>query len=100
MNAQDLGPCCRCGGGQARNIMILPRRAPTPGTGWGCVVCGLPCDGAFAVLCDECAEACANGKEPLFVCDGFAVDKKRASYASLKGDVFYHDKAKHEADEA
>ena len=49
----DLGPCCCCGGTErVRDIVMLSRKAPVPGTGWGCVVCGLPNDGASYVCCD------------------------------------------------
>jgi hypothetical protein len=42
----DLGPCCGCRGkGGARNIVMLDRRAPIAGRGWGCAQCGLPADG-------------------------------------------------------
>lgn len=53
----DLGPCCRCGGEgtPARTIIMLPYKAPVPGTGWGCAQCGRPQHGALAVVCDVCA---------------------------------------------
>ena len=61
-----LGRCCACleegtEGNPVRNLMMLDRLAPTPGTGWGCFVCGLPLDGAVAVLCERCVEAEADG---------------------------------------
>ena len=47
----NLGPCCHCGRtDDVRTIVMLSRRGPMPGCGWGCVVCGLPLDGAIAVL--------------------------------------------------
>lgn len=54
----DLGPCCACGksGPTVRNLICLDTKAPVPGTGWGCVVCGLSSDGAMAVVCDGCLE--------------------------------------------
>jgi hypothetical protein len=54
----DLGSCCICGKEDetVRNLGMLSFRAPIPGTGWGCVQCGLPMDGAQVVICDECAE--------------------------------------------
>jgi hypothetical protein len=61
-----LGACCVCGGfNMVQNIVLLGRAAPRPGTGWGCVACGLPQDGAIAVMCDGC-----YGMEPRFVVDG------------------------------
>jgi hypothetical protein len=52
----DLGPCCMCGAPRPYAIVMLKRRAAVRGHGWGCVVCGLPADGAVAVLCDPCFE--------------------------------------------
>ena len=63
----NLGPCCVCERTEGvRNIVMLDKRAPIPGTGWGCVVCGLPPDGASAVLCDDCLE-----KPPRFACKDY-----------------------------
>ena len=54
---RSLGPCCQCECTDGvRNIFLLNRRGAIPGRGWGCVVCGLPPDGAVAVLCDACVE--------------------------------------------
>ena len=53
----DLGPCCCCGGAErVRNIVMLSPRASTR-DGWGCLVCGLPPDGASYVCCDRCLES-------------------------------------------
>jgi hypothetical protein len=55
-----LGPCCVCGGacpGEGAGILQLDLRCPTPGRGWGCLVCGLPADGAVAVVCAGCLPA-------------------------------------------
>lgn len=88
----DLGPCCVCGviGPTVRNIMMLDQRTPTPGSGWGCFVCGLPMDGAVAVLCDACTHS-----EIKFVCDGYPAEGKRVPVAELSADVFAHDMSKH-----
>ena len=51
----SLGPCCMCAG-DGVNIIMLDRRAVIPGHGWGCFICGLPRDGAVAVLCNGCAD--------------------------------------------
>ena len=88
----DLGHCCVCRQScpQVRNLLTLPRRAPVPGTGWGCVVCGLPPNGAVAVVCDACLE------QPLQeVCSGFEVQGERAAYASLAPEPFAHDRTRH-----
>jgi hypothetical protein len=52
----DLGPCCGCEVTTlgACNIVMLDKKAPVAGAGWGCLVCELPHDGAVAVLCDAC----------------------------------------------
>lgn len=51
-----FGSCCACGRAVAsvRNVVPLPKLAPVAGTGWGCEVCGLPLNGAVAVVCDNC----------------------------------------------
>lgn len=89
----DLGMCCACGQADptVRNIMMLPKRAPHPGTGWGCLVCGLPNDGAVAVVCDACLEA---KREITEVCSGFPAENRRAHVKSLI-EAFDHDMSKH-----
>lgn len=58
--------CCACRiVRQLHQVRELPEYAPEPGSGWGCVTCRLPNDGAQAALCDECA---ANGREPVDAC--------------------------------
>jgi hypothetical protein len=85
----DLGPCCCCGGTEdVRNLVSLPRKALVPGTGWGCVVCHLPGDGAIYVACDRCIE---EHRPPFLVCNGYPVKKGRASIAELSDEVFEHD---------
>lgn len=88
-----LGTCCACGqdGPTVRNIMMLDFRAPVPGTGWGCIVCDLPSDGAIAVLCDTCAE---NNAEIRDVCVGQPADNVRASIKTVQR-PFGHDLSKH-----
>jgi hypothetical protein len=48
--------CCACGEIKTtvRNIAFINQKAPVPGTGWSCVVCHLPPDGAIAMVCDDC----------------------------------------------
>lgn len=82
----DLGPCCNCGTRRGVvNIMMLDRRAPVAGCGWGCVVCGLPSDGAVAVLCDDCVD-----QEVRFVCEGYPSSGKRVPFNNLSPDKFAH----------
>jgi hypothetical protein len=70
--------------------MMLQRRAPVPGTGWSCVICKLPPDGAIAVMCDACV-----GKAPVRVCRGFPNRRERVAYEDLAPDVFEHDPMRH-----
>jgi len=82
----NLGPCCVCETTKkVRNIMMLHFKATVPGTGWGCVVCGLPDDGASAVVCDSCFE------EPLkYACKGYIASKERIPIEELT-EKFDHD---------
>lgn len=96
-NAPDdeiyLGTCCACGGSEnVRNIICLDRKGPTPGKGWGCLVCGLPPDGAVAVLCDECLE---QGTAIRFVCIGYPASDGRMPIEELSGEPFEHNLAYH-----
>lgn len=97
----DLGRRCIC---ETRtgvtNIVIIERRAPVAGTGWGCVVCGLPSDGAVAVLCDRCMELVHAGAVPIFVCRGYAGDDQRAPYTEVSREVFAHNDEAHRQYEA
>ena len=72
--------------------MTLERRAPTPGMGWGCAVCGLPADGAVAVLCDACLEV---GAEITTACDGYLGEGRRVPLRDLPPEPFRHDEAAH-----
>jgi hypothetical protein len=87
--APDLGPCCNCGSTEdVRNVLMLNHRAPVPGTGWGCVVCNLPHDGAVAVLCDSCAD---KGDPIRAVCVGYPKNGKRMPLDQLPQGDFEHD---------
>jgi hypothetical protein len=89
----DLGTCCAChkSGPTVRNVFLLHKLAPVPGTGWGCFQCGLPFDGADAVVCDACLESKAPILDAIY---GLAEDKKRVPYHTLTG-YFDHDMSKH-----
>jgi len=90
-----LGKCCVCEKEDetVRNIMMMHRRAPGPGGhGWGCCVCGLPPDGAIAVLCDDCLE---QKFDPRFVCEGYAYQNKRVPIENCPKGDFDHDLCKH-----
>jgi hypothetical protein len=92
----DLGSCCACrkAGPTVRNIVCLPVRAPVPGKGWGCFVCGLPSNGAVAVLCDTCLESGAPIRD---VCHGYPKENMRMSRESCI-EAFDHDPARHEGE--
>lgn len=92
-SAIDLGECCACGRTEnVRNVVMHNKRAPVPGTGWGCVVCSLPNDGAVSVICDLCLETNAKIKD---VCHGFPKAKSRRALASLSPEPFQHDMRYH-----
>lgn len=89
----DLGACCACGGSEnVRNIICLNRKGPTPGKGWGCFVCGLPQDGAVAVLCDDCLEW---GAKIRFVCIGYPASDGRMPIEELPDEPFEHNLTYH-----
>src|SRR5215813_9404216 len=94
--AMIYGPCCNCMKvGPLPNMILLPRRGPVPGHGWGCVVCGLPSDGAVAVLCNDCLGVIEN---PRYVCAGYAVEATRFPFDDLDPEPFEHDEALHADD--
>lgn len=92
-NPIHFGACCACGtaGPTVRNLLMLPYRAITPGQGWGCVQCGLPSDGAVAVVCDACL---ASGAPLIDVIDGWPAGQGRVPRARLTA-PFDHDPARH-----
>ena len=94
----DFGECCACLGRQnVRNLVMHPKRAPVPGTGWGCVVCGLLLDGAISVICDACAAA--GGGTIVAVCYGRVADNKRIAIDTLSPEPFDHDMQLHVEDD-
>jgi hypothetical protein len=92
----DLGGCCVCGkhGPSVRNIVMLDKRhpAPIPKSGcWGCFQCGLPSEGAVAVVCDRCLDAKRKLRE---ACIGPPGDNVRIAIELLTV-PFEHDISKH-----
>ena len=102
-----LGPCCICetevvmehNGPDAPlpAIVYLRKKAPIAGRGWGCLRCGLPKDGAIAVLCGPCADEYYAGRAELrFACRGYPCDG-RVPIGDLSGshehDLQYHPEA-------
>lgn len=97
MKLPSLGPCCICEKTKGvRNILQIHRKGPTPGKGWGCVVCGLPFDGAVAVLCDHCYELMRDGKAALkFICTGYPKTDGRTPFEAEGFTPHDHDMTKH-----
>lgn len=93
MDNPDLGPCCVCEveGAQVRNIIMLNKLSPIPGKGWGCFACGLPQNGAVAVVCDDCLD---HGRELKFACRGYPGEDGRVPIEELVGE-FDHNVLKH-----
>lgn len=99
MNTQtetfNLGSCCICTGTEhVKNLVMLPYKAKTPGYGWGCIECGLPWDGAVAVLCEDCIGKYQNGAPIKYAVNGYPFDNVRIPVEELT-EPFYHDLSKH-----
>lgn len=95
-----LGPCCICGGEERIcRIVLLDRRCAVPGHGWGCAICGLPPDGAAAVLCGPCCDLWRAGIAALkTACRGFPASDGRIPIDDLSPEPFVHDAAEHAAE--
>lgn len=86
-----LGPCCICRlSANVGNLMLLDFRAPVPGTGWGCVACDMPSDGAAAVLCDLCFDRYNKGEPLRDVVSGYAGDGVRVEFTTFPKVAFGH----------
>jgi hypothetical protein len=96
MDNPDLGPCCVCEktGPDVRNIIMLDLESPTPGRGWGCFACGLPLNGAIAVVCDACLERLGQDLELKFACRGYPGKDGRIPIGELTQE-FHHNVLKH-----
>jgi hypothetical protein len=89
----ELGKCCSCERPDGvRNVVLLEMLSPTPGRGWHCAECGLPPNGAVAVVCDDCFRV----RRPLrWVCTGYPGTDGRTSWAELQQVPFHHDPERH-----
>lgn len=96
----DLGRCCGCNARLGvRNVVMLEKKSPIPGRGWGCLICDLPADGAIAAVCDHCQRACADrGIDEVlrFACRGYPGTDGRIEYSELQG-RHEHDLSRHVA---
>ena len=100
MNQDDYGACCVClkGGPDVQNFIMLTRRAPEPEAGsWGCFTCGLPTEGAVAVLCGGCFPGVGKPlPKILWVIAGYAEARRRVGIDELEPEgSFDHDYSKH-----
>lgn len=97
----DVGTCCICGeeNSKVRNFVTIERLAPIPGTGWGCIVCDLPSDGAVAVICDDCLPERGSHLKLKQVILGYPAEKKRIDFDQLLPGRFSHVEELHERDE-
>lgn len=86
-----LGSCGACSGPGARYLILLTFKAPIPGHGWGCRICGLPDDGATAVVCDRCLEV---GRPVVSACRGYPATEGRIAFDRLTGHQA-HDPRRH-----
>lgn len=80
----NLGPCCACRQNKpdVRNLLMLHKLAPVPGTGWGNVLLRWPPNGALAVVCDTCLDSDA----PLLdAVSGYPAEGGRVPFDSLEG---------------
>lgn len=93
MPGPNLGRCCNCETYEnVRNLIMIEKKAPKPGTGWGCLQCGLASDGAMAVLCDACAEI--RPFPVKLACVNYPDRDERIPIESLFGE-HKHDMSKH-----
>lgn len=98
MREYNLGPCCGCQRTDGvRNILMLDKKAPVSGKGWGCFQCHAPAQGAYAVVCDECLEKLNGAKDEdvlQFACGGTPTESNRVPIGDLTEpfghDLFFH----------
>jgi len=95
----DFGTCCVCEveSTDVNNFVMLPYKAPVPGTGWGCFVCDMDSDGAMSVMCTECLMKLNHFEvEIKFVIDGFPKNKKRKPLENYLKIPFMHNPELHD----
>ena len=98
MENLNLGKCCYCEqtGESVRNVITLDKKLPVKSTGgWGCFVCGLPPEGAVAVVCDDCLDKFVENQIALkYACVGDPGENQRIAVEELT-ETFEHDPSKH-----
>jgi hypothetical protein len=91
--------CCICGDIKmtSRNIAMLDFKRPHGASvsGWGCVVCNLPMEGALAVVCDDCQAADRTLDDIRFILAGALDDPGRIPIEGLVRIPHAHDLTRH-----
>ena len=99
-----LGACCVCFkvGPTVRNLFSIYNECAVVGHGWGCLGCGLPPNGAIAVLCDDCIGPLDEkgrptlAKIPIFACRGWpGTDGREPIEMTYARPEFKHDDSRH-----
>lgn len=92
VKSRDIGLCLDCLRRPATNVVMLRFRAPIPGSGWGCVQCHKPLDGAISVLCD----ACRLADRPITrICLGRPSEAQHTMIDAINLEPFDHDYSQH-----
>lgn len=91
----NFGNCCACRQPipptSQKNYILIGKKAPVPGTGWGCAQCGLAADGAAIVICDDCLKEERVIQDAIY---GYAAEGMRIPIHLLTG-KHEHDMSKH-----
>ena len=92
---EDYGPCCICESEtDVLNIIQLDYKVKSE-SGWGCIVCGVPAEGAVAIVCDPCFEKYSDTIEDeiRFLMDG---RERRIPVPPIEGRIPHeHDLSRH-----
>jgi hypothetical protein len=89
-----LGRCCVCEQTtEVTKVILLNKKAPLPGRGWGCSACLLSNDGAVAVVCSWCFTGDV-ARRLRFACRGHPATDGRVPIGTLNG-AHHHDGAIH-----
>ena len=92
---EDYGSCCICESKtDVRNIIQLDYKVALE-SGWGCVQCGLPAEGAVAIVCDGCIERYSDNIEGkiIYLMDG---GQRRIAVPPVEGCIIHeHDLSRH-----